>query len=137
MDKITLIPDEDFKKISKTVKELRNAYYDTKDLKVDFISLLFTRIDELLACYSKALNENADNETFTIIKSGLLENIYILDIALSINDIEEIKQIEHKRVSKFEMFQDEFNMFPEHFRGFGLTCFSYNQNINDLKNNMQ
>jgi hypothetical protein len=33
MDKISLIPDEDFNKISKIVKELRSTYYDIKDLK--------------------------------------------------------------------------------------------------------
>lgn len=130
MDKISLIPDKDFNNISKTVQELRKLYYQKKDLKIDFITLLFARIDELLELYAKALNKDADKEIFQEIKHSLQENCYLLQIALGINTIEDIKQIEHKKISKFELLQDEFSHYP--IRLIGTSCFSFTQGINDF-----
>ena len=56
MEKISLIPDNEFNIISKTVQELRRNYYTVANIKTDFVTLLFTRIDELLELNFRTLN---------------------------------------------------------------------------------
>lgn len=113
MDKMTLIPDADFYDISKKVKELRNTIYSNKqDIKIDFITLIFARIDELLEAYSNALNNNSNSEKFIEIKNALNENCNLLNTALKINEIDEIKEIAYKKVNKLQLLgETSFDMF--------------------------
>lgn len=113
MDKMTLIPDADFYYISKKVKELRNTIYSNKqDIKIDFITLIFARIDELLEGYSDELNNNSNSERFIEIKNALYENCNLLNTALKINEIDNIKEIAYKKVNKLQLLgETSFDMF--------------------------
>lgn len=113
MNKMTLIPDADFYDISKKVKELRNTIYSNKQvLKIDFITLIFARIDELLKGYSDELNNNSNSEKFIEIKNALNENCNLLNTALKINEIDEIKEIAYKKVNKLQLLgETSFDMF--------------------------
>lgn len=112
MERITIIPDEEFLKLSQQVKVLRNSFYSNDELKIDFVNLIFTRIDELLEKYSIALKEEAEQEVFTKIKNALEENCYILNTAISINDIIQIKQIAYKKRNKHELLIDDSTTNP-------------------------
>lgn len=104
MDKFSVIPDNDFHKISKRVKELRNTIYANKEaLKIDFITLLFARVDVLLESYANALNSELSEDKFNEIKIALKENCHLLDMALQINEIEHVKQIAYKEISRHEL----------------------------------
>ncbi len=112
MEKISLIPDNEFNIISKTVQELRRNYYTVANIKTDFVTLLFTIIDELLELYAEALNKNSDKETFIKIKNSLQENCYLLQVGLKINTITDMQQIAYKEKSKFLFMYDESIMYP-------------------------
>lgn len=112
MERMSIIPDAGFLLLSKKVKELRNLYYANQDIKVDFVNLLFTRIDELLEKYALALKENAEQEIFTKIKYALEENCYLLTTALDINDIIQVQQIPFKEKDKFNLLMDDITTNP-------------------------
>lgn len=118
MDKTSLIPDNEFFLLSKNIKELKTHYYKNKNLKVDFPTLIFSRIDELLEAYANALNENADKEIFDKIKFSLQENCYLLKVALEINLLEDVKQIEHKPKFNFNFLVNDPFPFPIDFSNF-------------------
>lgn len=113
IEKMTIIPDADFLLLSKKVKELRKLYYANQDIKVDFVNLLFARIDELLEKYALALKENAEQEIFTKIKNALEENCYLLNTALDINDLIQVQQqLPLVKTNKFKLLMDDSTTNP-------------------------